>query len=121
MLRLSGTGPNMDVECAVQDLLDEDAFYERTENRSSYREHLVRPVQLHIRGSRDGIMAFSRNVSAAGIGLITNEKVDERISAVLTIETLESGPVKFLAQCRWCRPYGPNWYISGWQFINIHR
>lgn len=121
MLRLSGTGPNMDVENAVQDLLDEDTFYDRTENRSSCREHLVRPVELQIRGSQDKITAFSRNVSGAGISLITKQEMAERSTAVLVVETLQNGPVKFLAQCRWCRPYGRGWRISGWQFVNIHR
>lgn len=121
MLRLTGTAPNSDVENAVRDLLEEDAFYDRTENRSSHREHLVRPVSLQIRGSENSIIAFSRNVSASGIGLITGETIPERATAVLTVETLNSGPVKFLAQSRWCRAYGKNWFISGWQFINLHR
>lgn len=121
MLRLSGTAPNMDVENAIRDLLDEDAFYDRTENRSSHREHLVRPVALQIRGSQEKIVAFSRNVSAAGIGLITDVEIPERSTAVLTVESLQNGPVKLLAQCRWCRPYGKTWRISGWQFINLHR
>ncbi|WP_372898562.1 PilZ domain-containing protein [Stieleria sp.] len=121
MLRLSGTAPNMDVENAIRDLLEEDAFYDRIENRSSHREHLVRPVALLIRGAQQEIMAFSRNVSAAGIGLITQNEIPERSTAVLTIESLKGGPIKMLAQCRWCRAYGPNWRISGWQFINMHR
>lgn len=121
MLRLSGNAPNMDVENAVRDLLEEDAFYDRCENRSSHREHLVRPVQLQIRGSSERITAFSRNVSAAGIGLITDVAIPERSVAVMSIEGLKGSDVKFLADCRWCRSYGTNWKISGWQFINIHR
>ena len=121
MLRLTGTAPNSDVENAIRDLLEEDAFYDRTENRSSHREHLVRPVTLQIRGSQETITGFSRNVSASGIGLITDVEIPERATAVLTVETLNNGPVKFLAQARWCRSYGRNWKISGWQFINLHR
>lgn len=121
MLRLSGTAPNMDVECAVREMLEEDAFYDRCENRSSHRENLVRPVQLQVRGSSHVLTAFSRNVSAAGIGLITDTNLPERSIATLSIESLKNGPVKFLAECRWSRPFGPNWRISGWQFINLHR
>lgn len=121
MLRLTGTAPNMDVENAIRDLLEEDAFYDRTENRSSHREHLVRPVRLQIRGSRDELIAFSRNVSASGIGLITDRPMVDGTVAVLVVDSLKSAPVKFLAQSRWCRDFGPNWKISGWQFINIHR
>jgi hypothetical protein len=120
MLRLSGIAPNRDVEDAVRDLLEEDAFYDRTENRSSYREHLVRPVRLQLRGSREEVLGFSRNVSAAGIGLITDFEVPDRAVAVVSVESLKQGPVRFLAECRWCRSFGKNWKISGWQFINLH-
>ncbi|MCO8121911.1 hypothetical protein NHH03_09200 [Stieleria sp. TO1_6] len=121
MLCQSGSAPNMDVESAIRELLEEDAFYDRNENRSSHREHLVRPVALAIRGSQDTLLAFSRNVSTAGIGLITSCVVPERSIGVLTVESLKNGPTKFLAECRWCRPYGPNWRISGWQFIKVHQ
>ncbi|WP_182870730.1 PilZ domain-containing protein [Rhodopirellula sp. JC639] len=121
MLRLTGTAPNLDVENVVRDLLEEDAFYDRIENRSAHREHLVRPVTMQIRGSDETILSFSRGVSAAGISLIADVEIPERSTAVLTIESLKGGPVKVLAQCRWCRPFGANWKISGWQFINIHR
>lgn len=121
MLRLTGTAPNMDVENAIRDLLEEDAFYDRTENRSSHREHLVRPVRLQIRGSQEELIAFSRNVSASGLGLITDRDMKEGAVAVLIVDTLKTATVKFLAECRWCRNFGPNWKISGWQFINIHR
>ncbi|WP_161604292.1 PilZ domain-containing protein [Roseiconus nitratireducens] len=121
MLRQSGSAPNMDVEFAVRDLLDEDAFHDRIENRSSHRDHLVRPVKLRVRGSDAELLAFSRNVSCAGIGLITDTQIPERAVAVLTVESLKSGPVKFLAECRWCRSYGQNWKISGWRFINVHQ
>jgi len=121
MLRLSGTAPNTEVENSVRDLLEEDAFYDRIENRSSHREHLVRPVHMQIRGSSHQVLGFSRNVSAAGIGLITDVAVPEGSIAVLSVESLKNGPVKFLAECRWCRSFGANWKISGWQFINVHR
>ena len=120
MLRLSGSAPNQDVENAVRDMLDEDAMYDN-ENRNAFREHLVRPVTLVVRGQADPIHAFSRNVSASGIGLVTDVVVPDGTTAVLTVESLKNGPLKILAQCRWCRPFGRNWRISGWQFINVHR
>ncbi|WP_158222749.1 PilZ domain-containing protein [Rhodopirellula sp. MGV] len=120
MLRLSGSAPNLDVENAVRDMLDEDAIYDN-ENRNAFREHLVRPVTLEIRGQSESIGAFSRNVSASGIGLVTATAVSEGATGVLTVESLKNGPLKLLAQCRWCRPFGKSWMISGWQFINIHR
>ncbi|MCD0459409.1 PilZ domain-containing protein [Roseiconus lacunae] len=120
MLRLSGSAPNLDVENAVRDILDEDAMYDN-ENRNTYRESLVRPVTLMIRGESDSIPAFSRKISCSGIGLVTAVPVPEGATAVLTVESLKGESLKLLAQCRWCRPFGRRWQISGWQFINLHR
>lgn len=120
MLRLSGLAPSREVENLIHELLMEDANYDRVENRSSHREHLVLPVELQIRGG-EAINAFSRNVSAAGIGLITQEPIAERAVGVLKVHRLKGQPSQILAECRWCRGYGPNWNISGWQFINLHQ
>ncbi|TWT93762.1 PilZ domain-containing protein [Stieleria varia] len=120
MLRLSGTAPSRDVEDLIRELLEEDAYYDRTEHRSTHRETLVRPVQISIRGG-ETISAFSRNVSAAGMGLITNQVIAERAIGVLTIERIKGMPSRLLAECRWCRSYGGDWKISGWQFINVHQ
>lgn len=121
MLHLSGSAANMDVENAIRDFLEQDAIFDRIENRSSHREHLVRPISLRIRGNDEEIEGFSRNVSASGIGLLTKSEIAERSIAVLEIERLKGPSAKFLAESRWCRPYGANWRISGWQFINLHR
>ncbi|QDT59043.1 PilZ domain protein [Stieleria bergensis] len=120
MLHLSGSATDSDISIAVRNLLEEDAFYDRTENRSSHREHLVRPVHILVRGNEGSIVGFSRNVSDSGIGLITAEPVETGTMAILEVETLKSEPVKFLAECRWCRNYGRGWKISGWHFVNMH-
>ena len=73
-----------------------------------------RPTELTVDG-------FSRNISASGIGLITKAAIEDRANALLTIERLRGQPYKVLAECRWCRPYGANWHISGWQFMMLKR
>lgn len=120
MLRLSGHAPSKEVEDLVRDLLREDANYDRVENRSSHREHLVLPIELKIRGG-ETTQGFSRNISAAGIGLITQNPINERAVGILKIERLKGLPSQILAECRWCRAYSKNWHISGWQFINVHQ
>lgn len=122
MLRTSGPPAKPDIQRAIDDLLKEDSQFDRNENRSAHRENLVRAVVIQVRDPESIYHAFSRNVSATGIGLITPDEIPERVTAVLEIARLnQSKDVSILADCRWCRPYGENWFISGWQFINLKR
>ena len=135
MLRSSGPPPKPDIKRVIDEILKEDARYNQSENRTAHRENLVRHVGIEFRqseqSSADGKedsedelpSAFSRNVSATGIGLVTKSQVEEKAVAVLQIERLGSNakPANILSECRWCRPYGDNWFLSGWQFINLKR
>lgn len=130
MLRSSGPPPKPDIKRAIDELLKEDAQYDRSENRSAHRENLVRHVQIEIRQQAsagddepNSLSGFSRNISATGIGLISESPVQEKSVAVLSIDRIgpSTGPLKVLSECRWCRPYGDNWFLSGWQFINLKR
>ena len=124
MLR-SNSGPpaKPDIQQLIDAILKEDAHFDRVENRSSMRESLVRAVLIEIRDSEATIPAFSRNVSATGIGLITSLPIDEKAIAVLSIDRIgsDSRPGAILSECRWCRPYGKNWHLSGWQFVSLKR
>ena len=100
----------------VQGLLREDLEFERTENRSAHRESLVRFVSIDRGGDQGAIDAFSRNISNAGVGVISSDPIPERSTATLTIERLDGTIVKVFAECRWCKPYGKKWQLSGWQF-----
>lgn len=119
MLRTSNPSISSDIDQMVQGLLREDLEYERTENRTAHRESLVRPVLIDYGSSQPKIEAFSRNISNAGLGIITDEMIVDRSSATLLIERLDGTSVKILAECRWCKPYGKKWHISGWQFLNL--
>ena len=119
MLRTSGPSVSGDLDQMVQSLLREDLDYNRTENRSAHREHLVRSVSIRSRDSEESVTGFSRNVSNSGIGIITGSPVHERTTATLTIECLDGREIKVLAECRWCKPYGKKWHISGWQFLSL--
>jgi len=124
MLR-SNSGPpaKPEIQRVIDAILKEDAHFDRIENRSAMRESLVRAVLVELRETELSIPAFSRNVSTTGIGLITNQPFDEKAIAVLTIDRIgkDSRPAAILSECRWCRPYGENWHLSGWQFINLKR
>ena len=122
MRRTIGNAATPEVEDLVLTLLREDAEYDNNENRSAHREHLVLSVKVHIRRPEEvELPAFSRNVSASGIGLITHDPIADRAIAAIEIERLQGGTSTVLSECRWCRPYGSNWFISGWHFITIQK
>ncbi|MEL7498669.1 MAG: PilZ domain-containing protein [Planctomycetota bacterium] len=121
MLR-TATGPvKPDIQRAVEELLRENSNFDRSENRSAIRDSLVRPVIIEYRDSEETVAAFSRNISATGIGLITNEPVTNKKVAVIRVNRLHGTDVSILAECRWCKAYGEEWYFSGWQFISLKR
>lgn len=127
MLRSSGPAAKPEIKRVIDEILKEDKQYDQSENRSAHRESLVRHVAIAPRQSSEGAAkpksGFSRNVSATGIGLITNFKIEDKSVALIVIERLvaNSKPPTILSECRWCRPYGENWFLSGWQFINLKR
>lgn len=121
MMRATVGRSNPAIERVVRELLTEDSNFDRHENRSAHREHLVRPIQIELRNEGLVIPAFSRNISANGIGVISAEQISEKSTAILEIAGIKNASVRILADCRWSRNYGPDWYISGWQFINMKR
>lgn len=122
MLRSSGPAPKPDIQRAIEAILKEDATFDRTENRSAHRESLVRAISLEIRDPEETVSGFSRNISATGVGVIHDQEIREKATAVLTIERLgDTKPTILLSECRWCRPYGKKWFLSGWQFISLKR
>ena len=139
MLRSSGPPPKPDIKRVIDEILKEDVQYDRSENRSAHRENLVRHVAIELRSSEnspagsdakeqseeatDPPAGFSRNISATGIGLITKFPIEDKAVAVLAIDRLgtDSKPATLLSECRWCRPYGDNWFLSGWLFVSLKR
>lgn len=112
---------NPEIERVIKELLTADANFDRVENRSVHRNSLVRPVHIKRRETEQVIGAFSRNISDAGIGIITDREVTTGEIAVLGIERFNGDPVDIISECRWCKSYCGNWFISGWQFQNIKR
>ena len=123
MQRSSRMRSNPEIERIVSDLLAADANFDRVENRSVHRDHLVRPVQLHLRSqeTEQTIGAFSRNISDVGIGIITEQEIRSGEFAVIEIERFNGEPAKIISECRWSKNYCGNWFISGWQFQNVKR
>lgn len=117
----NGPTAKPDVKRAVEKLLVADANFDRYENRTAHRKNLVRPVHIELRETGESVQAFSRNISSTGIGLITHQPLDPNLIAVLSVMSLEGENVEFLAESRWCKSFGDQWFFSGWQFVCLKR
>ncbi|MEM7784422.1 MAG: PilZ domain-containing protein [Planctomycetota bacterium] len=121
MLRSGSIQAKPEIGRLVDELTKEEKEFDRTESRSAHRTSLVRAVEIDIRDLEHNIDGFSRNISATGIGLITGEPITEKTVATLTISRLKGSTTGVLSECRWCKPYGEKWFLSGWLFISVKR
>lgn len=121
MLKQSYVGPvPHDVELVIKELLRDDARYTLTEMRSRYRENLVVPVKVWFKNG-ESEMGFSRNISEAGICVITQKLIVENEILDLEIYKLNGTPVRITSDARWCRPFGQSYYMSGWKFMHLRK
>lgn len=119
MLRNSVGGGCPELEIYVKQLLVEDALFEQQERRSVHREFLVRPVLLELRDSDIRVEGFSRNISFLGLSVVTRQPILPQSIAKISVYRLNSGPSLFLAECRWTSPFGEDWNVTGWTFLNV--
>ena len=110
-----------EVERAVKDLLAADTNFDRNQNRSVHREHLVRHVLLKTRDPELSIAGVSRHISNVGFEVITNQQIAVGVIADIDVERLMGPKMRIVAECRWCRNFGENRFILGWQFKSIKR
>jgi PilZ domain len=119
MLRDSIQASATHLEVAVKQLLLEDSMFDQNERRSVHREAIVRPVDLFIRATGERLKAFSRNISYQGVSLITRKPILSGTIAKIQIHRLNCEPSLFLTECRWAGSFGSEWYVSGWNFLNV--
>ncbi|MEM9826337.1 MAG: PilZ domain-containing protein [Planctomycetota bacterium] len=100
----------------VDDLITESQAFAGHNQRANTREALVCAVEIESKLRQWSASAFSRDISETGIGLITAVKVPVRMPAELSVQRFDGTAMKVAATCVWCKPYGPNWYASGWAF-----
>ena len=105
----------------LQDLvarLTKEYVHTESDRRSVHRTPFVRPVTVRITGGEEKeTIAFSKNISPAGIGLILEDAMPEGTVATLDIHTSKGKPVQIRSELRWCEPFGNGWHITGWRFI----
>ena len=88
-----------------------------TERRTEPRHSFARPVHIHI-GREPSILAFSKDMSKQGIGLITNLELASGTVAVLKIHSTTGRPVHLKCELRWSDSYGEDGYLTGWKFMS---
>lgn len=121
MLKQHSLSPvSAEIELVVKQILRDDAVYTLTEMRSRHRENLVLPVTIYFSES-NSVDGFSRNISEAGICIITASPVDDDTMADLELYRLHGKRVTITSEARWCRPFGRDYFMSGWKFMNLQR
>lgn len=107
-----------EIERLIKEIVRDDARYVLTEMRSMHRENLVVPVtMIFADGTRKN--SFSRNISAVGVCLIGKEPIAENQVVDLEIYRLTGKPDRVSADVRWCKPFGKEYYMSGWKFLQL--
>jgi hypothetical protein len=111
---------NADVNRMIQDIILENSRYKR-ELRTFHREVLVCPVLIKFFDDQPDQHCVSRNISPAGISLISAIPFVEHVTAKMEIYRLKSAAScrDIVAECRWCKPFGPEYWMSGWQFVKV--
>jgi hypothetical protein len=101
---------------AIHELILEAHQDNLRERRSAARHPFFRPVT--IRGQGPECVAFSREISTVGIGLLHNVELKQG-DHELTITNKRGHVIRVRARIVWCQPCGDGWYISGGQFTGI--
>lgn len=119
MLRNTTVAGCPDIEVSVKQLLIEDAIFDQSERRTVHREFLVRPVLLEPRENNLKIEGFTRNISYLGVSIVTRTPILPQTIAKIHVYRLNTSPSLFLAECRWTSPFGEDWNVTGWNFLNV--
>jgi hypothetical protein len=102
---------------AIYQLIVEAQNNEKKDRRHEVRFAFFRPVSIHADdGSR--YSAFSREISASGIGLIHNLALQPG-EVEISISHEHGYSIRVRTQLVWCRPCGEGWFISGGRFAGL--
>lgn len=102
---------------ALHPLLVEARANDQREDRWGIRYPFFRSVSI-TNAEGDLIPAFSRDISASGIGLLHNIELPPGMVEV-RIRSTKGYIVTVQTRIFWCQSSGEGWYISGGQFISI--
>lgn len=100
---------------AIYQLIVEAQNQDKKDRRREVRFPLFRPVTIRFEDGQN-FTAFTREISAGGIGLIHNFTLPPA-DAEISIPSEQGYSVKVQTRIVWCRACGEGWYVSGGQFI----
>jgi hypothetical protein len=101
---------------AIYQLVVEAQNNEKKDRRTEVRFAFFRPVSIQLDGHT--YSAFSREISASGIGLIHNVALTTgEVNVVISHE--QGYSIQVRTEIVWCQPCGEGWYISGGRFIGV--
>jgi PilZ domain len=89
-----------------------------TERRTEPRQAFVRAVEIHT-AQGQVIKAFSKDLSAQGIGVVSELEFPPNTLATLVIHSIQGEPVRLRAEARWCDGHGKGWFLVGWKFLGL--
>ena len=101
---------------AIHELVLEAYDEGKRDRRAEVRYPFFRSVMLQVDGRRHA--AFSREISAGGIGLM--HAIDLGNGEVeVSIPSRRGHSVRMRTRILWCRPCGDGWFISGGRFVDV--
>ncbi len=102
---------------AIYQLIVEAQSMENKDRRRDVRYAFFRPVSVEVEeGQR--YSAFSREISASGIGLIHNIEFPNS-EVEISVSSEQGYSIRVRTRIMWCTPCGEGWYISGGKFVGI--
>ncbi|HEX3727237.1 MAG TPA: PilZ domain-containing protein [Pirellulales bacterium] len=87
------------------------------DRRADVRLAFFRPVTIQL-DDGERVDAFSRELSASGIGLVHNISLPPG-PLELVISAEQGYSVRVRTDILWCQECGQGWFISGGQFIGV--
>ena len=108
------------IERLINEMIMNDNKFVVSEMRSVHRDTLVVPVTLHF---KDGVTqtAFSRNISPHGVCLIGKDEIAVNQSVDLELYRICGESKRIVAEIRWCKAFGKEYFASGWKFLQLRR
>ena len=117
MLRSSTGFVSKQVEQLINQISVEDKRFER-ELRSVHREKLIIPAEVMF-DSGESLSAFTRNISSKGVCIMSCQEIEPMTKATLKLFRMSQAPGTVLAECRWSKPFGDHYWVSGWLFLQV--
>lgn len=111
-----------DLERVFKALCVEEQQRVLEDRRAIGRIPFVRPIVIKSHSTNSqAIECFSRNLSPAGIGIVSRDSFKLGDVGTIEIHRFRQSPVIVLAECRWCDSFGSAWHFSGWVFLSTVR